>query len=690
MPVLSKTAAIASLWSVGGAFILSRQRSAADLRGQQLGISMPAAGPPDFATPAPRPLAGVDIPQAVHEGAKAVADHGAVSMLVRVDLKSGKLHMQLTSGRGAGAAGARDLAAFDVPVAWAHYNNTVAQNGWSYFSVASTEDHRVSKELAMYAAGFLEGYLSAKQIKSFRHNAGILMESDEEKHHALGNIQDLFSKSLSQIVEKAHMSPGAVLSDDNVPTDSWDAQARYALLQSWGILDAYNLRARDVADKPMSLVDLMVLNSDGETPELEMAYDNEEFLLRQSEREDASANSTALLQRSASHRLRGTAPPIRGVAAIRARRRDELRKLDDKAWRRIKSAGGRCSALIRLTADNTDLMVGHATFSDYSEMTRVFKYYDLPLGPSSVRRMGFSSYPGVAGSTDDYYLLDSGLVITETTISMLTDEPYDKLDDSKIQVPDFMRIMIANRLAKSAPEWAQLMTQRATGTYSSQWMVVDYNLFQPGKALQNGTFVVLEQVPGLSHSEDMSHRLQEARFWASENRAWYKSVRDSIGATDAEQLHGRLFSADKNPRANIFAATAPKVQTLADFRAEMRRNRWPLEVDGGDGNTPDHAIAARGDLDKDHPDANGAVDAKVTNACLAKRLACDAISGPTAATQKPFRWTDPKTGQTLFAGAPREGLPDVWNFDWTRMAPAADGPSALAAALARGDACEPR
>ncbi len=31
--------------------------------------------------------------------------------------------------------------------------------------------------------------------------------------------------------------------------------------------------------------------------------------------------------------------------------------------------------------------------------------------------------------------MDSGLVVTETTISMLTDEPYDKLQDNVTQVP---------------------------------------------------------------------------------------------------------------------------------------------------------------------------------------------------------------------------------------------------------------
>jgi hypothetical protein len=313
-------------------------------------------------------------------------------------------------------------------------------------------------------------------------------------------------------------------------------------------------------------------------------------------------------------------------------------------------------------------MVGHTTFSDYSEMNRIFKYYDFPLGDGVAQKIGFSSYPGIAGSTDDYYLMDTGLVVTETTISMLTDEPYDKLDDNGTSVPDFMRIMMSNRLAKTGKDWVNLMSKSATGTYSSQWMVVDYNLFKPGQPLKNGTLYVIEQVPGISHIADSTPYLRDHGFWGSENRAWFKDVRDAIGASEAEDVHGELFSADKNPRAHIFTATAPKVQTLADMRAEMRRNRWPHEVDGGIANTPDHAISARGDLDKEDADPNGGVDSKVTNFCMAKLLKADAISGPTHDSQKPFKWTDEK-GRERFPKAPHDGQPDLWNFDWVRMSP---------------------
>lgn len=632
---------------------------------EQLGVDM--RDNYDFTAVKAAALLKIDVDKQSDEDAMSVALQGSTSMMISAELNTGALHVHPMN---------KTLAKNEVPVAWVSYNNTVQKNGWSYLSAAFSKDPRVSRELKMYAAGFLEGLTSAKQIRDFQHNANLLMEKDEEKHHALGAIHSLFDKELKAIAQKSNMK--GRLSDSTVPSDPFWQQSRFALMQSWGMLDAYNRQVDHFKGKPMSMVDLMVLNSDGETPELEVAYDMEEYALRQSEHDgdvDPESGKKVFLQRRTKHGQRlgkNRRPEIQEAelraGRIAARREHMLMNLDDDSWREIKLSTGRCSALVRLTKDNEDLMVGHTTFSDYAEMTRVFKYYDFPLGDGVVQKMGFSSYPGVAGSTDDYYLLDSGLVVTETTISMLTDEPYDKLDDKGTMVPDFMRIMIANRLAKTGKDWVDVMKNSATGTYSSQWMVVDYNLFQPKQPLKNGTLWVIEQTPGINHARDMTSMLQSQGFWSSENRAWFKEVRDSIGATEAQELHGALFSADKNPRANIFKGTAPEVQTLMDMRAEMERNHWPHEVDGGPENTADHAIAARGDLVKDHPDPNGGVDAKVTNFCLAKQLQCNAISGPSHDSQPPFKWTD-ADGKELYPDAPHDGLPDLWNFDWVRMTP---------------------
>lgn len=540
----------------------------------------------------------------------------------------------------------RDSHAKWMPVAWARYNNTVDKNGWAHLSVTATDDPMVSEEVRMYAAGYLEGLLSSRQIRDFHHNTQVMLQDAERTHHAMQTIKDVFAAQARGIL---HRTANRTLVASAGPGARWDFQARCALMQSWGILDAYNSQAALVNGTRLSMVDLLVLSSDGETPELETAFDYDEVALRE---DNAKHAFGSFIQRS-KRRPRSPALPKSKMEA-------------EALWRRIKESSGRCSALVRLAEGRKELLVGHSTFSDYGEMNRIFKYYNLPLGGAVARKMAFSSYPGVAGSTDDYYLTDSGLVVTETTISMLNDQAYDRLHDVKGLLPDFMRIMLANRLAKSGKEWVDLMSQSATGLYSSQWMVVDYGRFEPKKPLQNGTLFVLEQMPGVSHAQDMSQRLDKSGFWASENRAWFDDVREASGSKEMESLYGDTFSAEKNPRALIFSATAPKVQTLADMKSEMRRNHGRHETSLASGtSTPDHAIAARGDLTAE-PSNNGAVDAKVTNSCLARQLQCEAISGPTWDTQQPFQWTD-DSGKELHPGSPHDGQPNKWNFAWVRM-----------------------
>ncbi|CAD7942194.1 unnamed protein product [Amoebophrya sp. A120] len=672
-------------------------------------------------------------------------------------------------------------------LSWA---DKVETTGWAELHASIPEEGMANADLSMYMAGYLEGLASTERIMQFRHNANAALAKSDTDHHALPNIRDMFRQKIDNILKNSALLPpesgghpdseqlGEKRSVTGLVTTLHDAvqdhttnrpappaplqerrsevggqrskkqqnnfwqQARYAFFQLLGIRDAFN-RRRPTSEPAMSLVDLILLNSDGETPELETAYDMQEYLMRQDTLQEQEAEeqkksssetgggdetkdnedgekpvklasgalspSLVMLQTSTSIaplRRRGSlassflarTKQLR-AKQLAARRSRNKKALDERAWQRIQRRGGRCSALVRLTDNN--LFVGHTTFSDYSEMLRVFKYYDFPLPGSKARTIGFSSYPGIAGSTDDYYVTSAGLAVTETTISLLSDEPYDKIDD-KFGVPDFLRIMVANRVAGSGPEWIESMESSKTGTYSSQWMVVDTKKFtktrgglgpkhgtrgtalvptsssslmrnkldvaprsttaknsQSGKKAKGsqkkhifesgervngsgaggGLLMVLDQAPNASHSADMTMTLRNQGYWASYNRPWFADVREKLGLDEAEENHGRIFSRDRAPRANIFRATAKRVKTLEDMQNEMQRNRWPNEVDGGERNTPDHAIAARSDLGGGGV-ANGAVDSKVADVAMLRKLQVLAISGPTTDQHRlqPFSW----------------------------------------------------
>lgn len=65
---------------------------------------------------------------------------------------------------------------------------------------------------------------------------------------------------------------------------------------------------------------------------------------------------------------------------------------------------GRCSALVAVTPDFSDIFLGHSTWDSYSQMTKVFKHYAFQLSGipgAASQRMSFSSYPGELFSDDD-------------------------------------------------------------------------------------------------------------------------------------------------------------------------------------------------------------------------------------------------------------------------------------------------
>jgi hypothetical protein len=58
--------------------------------------------------------------------------------------------------------------------------------------------------------------------------------------------------------------------------------------------------------------------------------------------------------------------------------------------------------------------------------------------------------------------------------------------------------MVANRLATTGKQWTKFFARRNSGTYNNQWMILDYNRFEPGMDASDtrGLLWVLEQLPG--------------------------------------------------------------------------------------------------------------------------------------------------------------------------------------------------
>mmetsp|Transcript_59846 Transcript_59846/g.106398 ORF Transcript_59846/g.106398 Transcript_59846/m.106398 type:complete len:640 (+) Transcript_59846:110-2029(+) len=528
-------------------------------------------------------------------------------------------------------------------VAWGTYQDNIETTGWSELSVQTSDDQNMANDVKMYAAGFIEGLMTSVRISEFYSNSQKVLLKKNEVANALPSIRKLFKNQLGFTRSMTNMEHH-VFSDE--PEDPYYKHVRYTLFQMWGVLDGYNFAALRFGGDTLELEDMLFMNAGAELPQLMQAYGPDAR-----EHRASKSQAPSFLQRKLKQNTQLKEDP-----------------LDDLHWERRVAESGRCSALVRLSDGNADIYMGHSTWDDYSKMTRIYKNYNfsLPAAATSASKMSFSSYPGVVSSTDDFYVMDSGLTVMETSLEILDAAAWDKVLDFPrfSSIPNFLHLMAVNRMASSSPHWARLMSKTNTGTLTAQWMVVDYNQFQSGKPLVDGTFWLVEMIPGVSEMQDMTKHLQEKRYWPSFNRPFFGKVRELSGHSAAERSHGTLYSWEANPRAQIFAANAGTVNAISEMRNLMDRNAYPAS--GVAPNDPGHDVAARMDLSPMLKIPNGGIDAKVTSRCLMKSLQVQAISGPSHQSLEPFRWKG-DDGSELWADFPHAGLPDRWNFDYVQM-----------------------
>uniref|UniRef100_A0AAR2JWN1 Phospholipase B-like n=1 Tax=Pygocentrus nattereri TaxID=42514 RepID=A0AAR2JWN1_PYGNA len=340
---------------------------------------------------------------------------------------------------------------------------------------------------------------------------------------------------------------------------------------------------------------------------------------------------------------------------------------------------GSCSALIKLLPGNKELLVSHDTWNNYQAMLRIMKKYNFsfrmsPKGNHSLIPGGtqaFSSYPGSIFSGDDFYILSSGLVTLETTIGNSNPDLW-KFVMPQGAVMEWLRNIVANRLARKGKEWADIFSQYNSGTYNNQWMIVDYKNFIPGKpSIKEGLFTVLEQIPGMIQIADKTQELYMTGYWASYNIPYFEEVFNASGGEDLVKKYGSWFSYSENPRAQIFRRNQTLVTDMESMVRLMRYNNFkndPLsECEGCDPpHNGENAISARSDLNpangtypfgalRQRP--HGGTDMKVTSYGLFKQYELLAVSGPTWDEVPVFEWSTSPYRNLLHLGHP-----DRWDF----------------------------
>ncbi|XP_040069470.1 putative phospholipase B-like 2 isoform X1 [Ixodes scapularis] len=338
-----------------------------------------------------------------------------------------------------------------------------------------------------------------------------------------------------------------------------------------------------------------------------------------------------------------------------------------------------CSALIKVLADNDDILFAHNTWFGYRKMLRIEKKYTFPWQLTSKssdtipgHTISMSSYPGKLVSLDDFYLASTGLAITETTIENSNDSLWNLVRPDSAPLT-WVRGMVATRLAVTSPQWVDYFGKLNSGTYNNQWMVLDYKLFAPGSAIGKNTLWILEQMPNITKAKDVSAYLQNQKYWGSYNVAFFPAIFNISGQPDMVKKYGNYYSYDMSPRAKIFRREQSKVEDVDTMLGLMRYNNYTHDPASRCNCTPPYnpvyAIAARYDLldPKGRYDvpymfrrAGGAIDMKLTNYAMFKSLEFIAINGPpfhpNSSVLPPFQWST-SGFQDL-----HEGHPDKWMF----------------------------
>eukprot|EP01135_Chromosphaera_perkinsii_P002466 Nk52_evm72s223 gene=Nk52_evmTU72s223 len=320
-----------------------------------------------------------------------------------------------------------------------------------------------------------------------------------------------------------------------------------------------------------------------------------------------------------------------------------------------------CTALIKVLPDLSDLLFSHSSWFSYSAMNRIYKHYFFQSSEksSAARKFSFSSYPGFLESLDDFYIMDSGIVMIQTTNNVFDTSLYEKVSPHSVLA--WQRVRVANSMAHNGKEWGKAVGRYNSGTYNNQYMVLDLSKFEAGVQLKDDLLWVVEQIPGYVESADVTDILRNG-YWGSWNVPYFEKVYNMSGYPTFVEQHGLDFSYQMAPRAKIFRRDSQKVKSFADLKWIMRYNEYSW--DRFSEHNPMDTICSRGDLFKQHPVLSGCYDTKVSSYKRALRLVSEAVNGPTAQDQPPFKWSDQSNANVL-----HEGQPDVFNFGFKRMDP---------------------
>lgn len=131
-----------------------------------------------------------------------------------------------------------------------------------------------------------------------------------------------------------------------------------------------------------------------------------------------------------------------------------------------QARGTHCSAFVATGSYTTDgaIVLGHESWTDFWQ--GAFENILLDITPDNGHRIVMQTGPGWIASMSDYYVMDSGLIVTETTIA-----GFDGYDEHK--TPEYVRARKACQYADTIDSWIDTIRTDDNGGYANSWLIGD-------------------------------------------------------------------------------------------------------------------------------------------------------------------------------------------------------------------------
>ena len=329
-----------------------------------------------------------------------------------------------------------------------------------------------------------------------------------------------------------------------------------------------------------------------------------------------------------------------------------------------------CSSLVKAANDLSDIWFGHNTWTSYGIMIRTFKEYRFVTNKQTEKSKSvvFCSYPGALSSADDFYYMDTKLLVQETTNGNYNESLYDLLSPETLFT--WVRAILANRLASTSEEWIEIFKRENSGTCNNQFQVSDINKVDfETKTFEKNALMIVEPLPGYTESADITHFLRRG-YWPSFNIPYFKNIYEMSGfkalVDDKPELYYSYDYSGSN-RPKIFRREFSKVNSLEDFKKILRFNKY--EEDEFSQKNAAWTIASRYDLNTKgvgRPLCYGAVDVKAVSVKDLKegKNIIHIISGPTNDDQPSFSWSNTTCDAADKNKWYHEDVAETWNFPW--------------------------